>query len=428
METAGISSVAHPVQAARRLFAAQDADGADAAGGFGALFTALLAVPRDGDAPLDADHAAADPAGTTPADTAPAATAQGAVDASALAAWQGLLAPAAAAQAGTGEPDAQAADAILSAQGPQGGAGAGPGLPQGLVAETALLDHGEARAQAPTDASAGAARGALAPGAQAAGPSNDCAAPDTAAPRRPAPRAAPALQAAGERVAGVLGNAQGAMDRTAGAQAAAAATGTGTPARALDGLLAALPPARAGESGAGGSRRDAEPPGAGVWSGAGPGSAWAAPGPVGGAGPFAHPGLAAAPAAEPVTWWAEQQTWNAQLTLDRDGQPVEVSVSLSGNAAHVFFQSEQPQTRELLDRSRAQLGDLLHSQGLVLAGMSVGTSADQGAGQARSPRGRAGARPTQGMQGAPVASVAPAAAAPVLRVGNIAQRAVDVFV
>lgn len=90
--------------------------------------------------------------------------------------------------------------------------------------------------------------------------------------------------------------------------------------------------------------------------------------------------------AEQVAYWVNQKTQNAQLTLDRDGQPVEVSVSLSGNEAHVSFRSDQPETRALLDQSMAQLRDLLGSEGLVLSGMSVNTSTRDGSPGGRQPR------------------------------------------
>lgn len=58
--------------------------------------------------------------------------------------------------------------------------------------------------------------------------------------------------------------------------------------------------------------------------------------------------------AEQVAYWVHQKTQNAELTIDRDGQPVEVSVSLTGNEAHVAFRSDQSQTRDMLDTSVAQ--------------------------------------------------------------------------
>lgn len=82
--------------------------------------------------------------------------------------------------------------------------------------------------------------------------------------------------------------------------------------------------------------------------------------------------------AEQVTYWVNQKTQNAEMTLTRDGQPVEVSVSLSGNEAHVTFRSDQEQTRQMLDDGMAQLSDMLRGQGLILSGASVGTSARDG--------------------------------------------------
>lgn len=97
-----------------------------------------------------------------------------------------------------------------------------------------------------------------------------------------------------------------------------------------------------------------------------------------------------AAAAEPVAFWVNQATQNAELTLDRDGQPVEVRVSLTGNEAHVTFRSDQAQTREALDASVAQLRDLLQREGLVLAGVTVGSSGAQGDGGRGASSGRQG--------------------------------------
>lgn len=129
--------------------------------------------------------------------------------------------------------------------------------------------------------------------------------------------------------------------------------------------------------------------------------------------------------AEQVAYWVNQKTQNAQVTIDRDGQPVEVSVSLSGNEAHISFRSDQPETRALLDQSMGQLSDLLRSEGLVLSGMSVDTSAQNGAPGGRESRqsdGRQGARQAQ------VATQIPATSS--LAVGGSmgTNRTVDVFV
>jgi len=131
--------------------------------------------------------------------------------------------------------------------------------------------------------------------------------------------------------------------------------------------------------------------------------------------------------AEQVAFWVNQKTQNAELTLDRDGQPVEVRVSLAGNEAHVTFRSDQVQTRDALDASTTQLRDLLQREGLVLAGVTVGSSGAGGAGgtgdggAGRELSGRRGAQ--QGRVQAAVQSGGAAAAQ--VSAGN---RALDVFV
>lgn len=129
--------------------------------------------------------------------------------------------------------------------------------------------------------------------------------------------------------------------------------------------------------------------------------------------------------AEQVAYWVNQETQNAELTVTRDGQPVEVSVTLSGNEAHVTFRSDQEHTREILDRSMLQLSDLLRGEGLVLSGMSVGTSSarnpDGGSGGSDQKRRRDDARQAQ-------VSAAPSAGAGLSGTGRVSDRSVDVFV
>lgn len=127
--------------------------------------------------------------------------------------------------------------------------------------------------------------------------------------------------------------------------------------------------------------------------------------------------------AEQVAFWVNQKTQNAELTLDRDGQPVEVVVSLTGNEAHVTFRSDQAHTREMLDHSVAQLRDLLQAEGLQLSGMTVGTSGGQDGGrggESAQGDGRPGARQ------ATVQAAAPAGAA--TRAQQVTDRSVDIFV
>lgn len=154
------------------------------------------------------------------------------------------------------------------------------------------------------------------------------------------------------------------------------------------------------------------------------------------AGPQATPGADAAPAvlepgqtpaeealAEQVAYWVSENLQNAELTVTHDGQPVEVSVSLSGKEAHIVFGSDQSETRELLDASMAQLRDLLHSEGLILSGVTVGGSGARNAdtdGGGDTPRGRQGGR--QAQMPAPVGDIGAA------RARILTDSAVDVFV
>ena len=127
--------------------------------------------------------------------------------------------------------------------------------------------------------------------------------------------------------------------------------------------------------------------------------------------------------AEQVAYWVNQKTQNAEISINRDGQPVEVLVSLSGNEAHVTFRSDQLQTRELLDRSMEQLRELLQQEGLVLSGTSVSTSGgrDPGAKDADRQAQRDGARRAQAVVSAPSGPSS-------VQRGSASDRGIDVFV
>ncbi len=126
--------------------------------------------------------------------------------------------------------------------------------------------------------------------------------------------------------------------------------------------------------------------------------------------------------AEQVAYWVHQNIQNARMTVKHDGQPVEVSVSLTGNEAHVAFGSDEVQTRELLDGSVAQLRDMLRQEGLVLSGVTVGESGrrqgDEGASS-----GNPKNAPRQAQVVVPAVDVQPAGRARVQ-----GDRAVDIFV
>jgi flagellar hook-length control protein FliK len=126
--------------------------------------------------------------------------------------------------------------------------------------------------------------------------------------------------------------------------------------------------------------------------------------------------------ADQVSYWISQGIQTAELTFDgADAQPVQVSISLSGNEAHVEFRTDQLETRDLLTGAAAHLKDLLQSEGMVLSGLSVGASGAGGS-SARErrtpPDGLTPAGPSRTEEGA----VRPSATA------RVAQGVVDLFV
>lgn len=92
--------------------------------------------------------------------------------------------------------------------------------------------------------------------------------------------------------------------------------------------------------------------------------------------------------AEQVTYWISQDVQSAELTLDGMGaSPVEVSISMQGNEAQVAFRTDEMHARDAIERAAEQLKDSLQRQGVVLAGMSVGTShSGDASGQGERPR------------------------------------------
>ena len=83
--------------------------------------------------------------------------------------------------------------------------------------------------------------------------------------------------------------------------------------------------------------------------------------------------------AETVSYWASHGVQTAELTLEGFGDaPVEVSILLSGDQAQIDFRTDQPGVRQVLEDAAAQLKDMLSSQGLQLAGVSVGSSGTGG--------------------------------------------------
>lgn len=126
--------------------------------------------------------------------------------------------------------------------------------------------------------------------------------------------------------------------------------------------------------------------------------------------------------AEQVTYWVSQGIQNAQLKLEGFGaEPVEVTISLNGQDAQIDFRTDQPEVRQLLEGALTQLKDTLAREGLVLSGVSVGASGQEGAG-AQERRSRPNVRHVT------VATPEAGPAASLQRSSPVAGRTLDVFV
>lgn len=143
-----------------------------------------------------------------------------------------------------------------------------------------------------------------------------------------------------------------------------------------------------------------------------------------GQGPSAVSEMApvAAERPESVKYWMSQDVQNAELQVDGLGSgPVEVQISLQGNEAHVAFRTDEADTLSLLQGAGADLKESLQREGVVLLGVSVGTSGShEGQGGERKPR-----------QNVKIAQVAAAQSAPAQAAGRPAggvPRTVDLFV
>lgn len=96
--------------------------------------------------------------------------------------------------------------------------------------------------------------------------------------------------------------------------------------------------------------------------------------------------------ADTVSYWVTQGVQNAELKLDGlGGESVEVKISLKGDQAHIGFRTDQPEIRQMLEGALAHLREALKSEGLVLSGVSVGASGQDGSG-AQEQRNRPGIR------------------------------------
>jgi flagellar hook-length control protein FliK len=129
--------------------------------------------------------------------------------------------------------------------------------------------------------------------------------------------------------------------------------------------------------------------------------------------------------AEQVSYWIGRGAQNAELEVEGLGEgPVKVSIELQGQEARVEFRADQAQTRQVLQDAMPHLRELLEREGLVLSGLSVGTSGADRGGSGQSSQGRQGHR--QGPAGVPELPVAALAAAH--RGAPLSGRSVDLFV
>ena len=396
-------------------------EAADAAsGGFAALLGSAMPLQEQGTVPLPAAMEAAEPAWSWSGSTAldPGRSALPGTPAGALPGagqpplFSGLLPPqlrrAGALVAETARMDSSALEPAQwgdpSERRPgMGGPAARPGTAPSAATALALAAQGQGRG-----ARAVAANAAAAPGQATA---------HGALPAQ-TPAEATAMTARLEGAAGLAAALRSALDaQTLPAPAPASALATLAPAAASLG----------GDSAAGG-RSAGQDAGAGadLSQTAAQAQSESAPAVPGSDASAAQPESASTPDAitEQMAYWATDHLQNAELTLAHDGRPVEVHVSLDGQQAHVAFRSDQSETRALLDAGTGQLRDLLGQEGLVLSGMSVGSSSAQSDAPPRSAQGRSAARQaTVAIEGeATVATAQPA------RAGVLSERKVDLFV
>jgi flagellar hook-length control protein FliK len=126
--------------------------------------------------------------------------------------------------------------------------------------------------------------------------------------------------------------------------------------------------------------------------------------------------------AEQVNYWIGRDVQNAEIKLDGLGEsPVQVSISLQGNEAHIEFRTDQAETRQVLEGAVSHLKDLLGSEGLVLSSVSVGSSASRG----DDPRER---KPAEQSRQAAVKVPEALAGGAALRPARLTGRTVDLFV
>jgi flagellar hook-length control protein FliK len=128
--------------------------------------------------------------------------------------------------------------------------------------------------------------------------------------------------------------------------------------------------------------------------------------------------------AEKVSYWVSNNVQNAEMKLDGVGdRPVEVSIRMQGNEAHVAFRTDELQTRAALENASVHLKDLLHREGLVLSGVSVGTADTGGSSGPQQDR-----KPRQGERQATVTALQPLTGDLRTGPGRVSRGSLDLFV
>ena len=126
--------------------------------------------------------------------------------------------------------------------------------------------------------------------------------------------------------------------------------------------------------------------------------------------------------ADTVSYWVTQGVKNAALKLDGFGEhPLEVNISMQGAETHIDFRTDQPEIRQILEGAIMHLKDLLKSEGVILSGVSVGASGQNGGGSQD-------ARDQPGSREGTVATIKPASVDSPRIVSLPAGRVLDLFV
>ena len=315
------------------------------------------------------------------------------------------------------------------------------GMADGQAPDAAVLSAADATKQqsagpSSRDGAKGTVRSATLAGVKPAPGRGDALAPDPTASERAGP-ALPVVSAPGAVSAEAAAAVSGGDGNPSGAALAALmASGKGDGhgrGRPNDSAYEPVPPGLL--SAAGGLEDTGRPPGRGLdratevigkttMDGLNPGASPATD--LGGS----LPAVAETPAlqisdamlADTVSYWVAQGVQSAELTLDGfGGEPIEVSIQLANGEAQIGFRSDLPETRQVIEGAMAQLKDSLASQGVVLAGVSVGTSSRQDGDPGQTQR-----RPGGRLRGISLVDTVMARPAPRLN-GSAGQR-LDLFV